>query len=186
MSKDDEREEIARVAFDDFLEAVMPADLEVVLTSVASDEPIEVPEACKADVILLPFRDSDPSKNVTLHSIDAFDICKILRQDSNVNAEVLDETVEVLVQESFQPLLPAIWLSAQAIISNPELLTVLLNVLSNYIYDAAKKASIFKGRTKLNIYVQREDGSSIHVSFEGPADRLDDVKSTIRAAAKVK
>ena len=67
-------------------------------------------------------------------------------------------------------------------VQNPELVSIALNVLSNYISD------YFKGHkepnVKLNIVVQKSEIEYTNFMYEGPKDGLKEIEKVIKSLKK--
>jgi hypothetical protein len=79
---------------------------------------------------------------------------------------------------------PTLWISAILLSSNPQIISVALNVISAYLYD------VFKGResentAKLTVFVEKtKSKTSKRISYKGPVSGLDDLKRAINTACE--
>jgi hypothetical protein len=77
--------------------------------------------------------------------------------------------------------LPAIFISLSVITENPHLISVSLNILSNYIYDSLKGA-IGKKTAHVEFHIEsKEKGKVKKIDYKGDAGGLKDLGKIIKA-----
>jgi len=88
----------------------------------------------------------------------------------------------VLEQRSIDWFGPTLLFTTAALTQNPELVSVALNVLSNYISD------YFKGQRapniKINIVIQKSKTEYTNFMYEGPKDGLTEIEKVIEKLKK--
>ena len=81
---------------------------------------------------------------------------------------------------------PVIWIGTALWSSNPEAVSVAMNVISAYVYD------VFKGRehetvAKLTVFVEnKKKGSATRITYRGPVSGLAELKSAVIKACEKK
>jgi len=81
------------------------------------------------------------------------DLSKIFKQ-GNVDISVLGIDTELYrSRKSADVYLPAIFISLSLIVENPAIISISLNLLSNYIYDFCK-SSLKEKTAKVNLYIE--------------------------------
>jgi hypothetical protein len=77
--------------------------------------------------------------------------------------------------------LPAIFFSLSTIAENPTVVSVLLNVLSNYIYDALK-GTIGRKKAHVEFHVEmKEKGKVKKINYKGDVEGLEGLEKVIMA-----
>jgi hypothetical protein len=77
--------------------------------------------------------------------------------------------------------LPALFFSFSVISENPHLISVSLNILSNYIYDSLK-GTIGKKTTHVEFHIEsKEKGKVKKIDYKGDAEGLKDLEKVIKA-----
>lgn len=77
--------------------------------------------------------------------------------------------------------LPAIFISLSVIAENPTVISVSINVLSNYVYDALK-GTIGKKKAHVEFYIEtKEKGKVKKLNYKGDAEGLKDLEKVIKA-----
>lgn len=77
--------------------------------------------------------------------------------------------------------LPAIFISLSVITENPHLISVSLNILSNYIYDSFK-GTIGKKTAHVEFHIEtKEKGKVKKIDYKGDAEGLKDLEKIIKA-----
>lgn len=109
----------------------------------------------------------------------------ILRANNIAYVEVFDDSnqppyVQQYASEWFGPTL---FISAGLLSNDPNTLSVILGLISSYLYD------LFKGGDKgnkasLNVVFQQADGSCKQVHYSGPPDGLREVAEVVRELGK--
>lgn len=124
--------------------------------------------------------DAEQSENfVFTESI--LDLDKIFKQD-NIDVSVLGTNAELYrCRKSVDIYLPAIFFSLAIIAQNPAIVSVSLNVLSNYVYDLCR-GSIEKGTAKVDLYIEtKEKGVLKKISYSGSPEGLKNLDKIIKA-----
>jgi hypothetical protein len=78
---------------------------------------------------------------------------------------------------------PIIFVSATVWNNNPELVSVALNIVSSYIYDAFKGVNGTR-TAKLSVVVEDPNGKSTRIDYEGPPEAVKDLAKVVREAKK--
>jgi hypothetical protein len=110
-------------------------------------------------------------------------IAKLL-QENGISARQADVSGQVLFRDerSFTWLGPVLFVSAAAYAENPNIVSVALGVIANYLTD------IFRGQTsttraKLEILTEMSPGKTYRkVSYDGPVEGLRDLPKVVQAA----
>jgi hypothetical protein len=84
-----------------------------------------------------------------------------------------------LQQYSFEWFGPTLFVSAGLLSQDPNVLSVTLGVITNYLYD------LFKGnkedRTSLDVILEQADGSCKQIHYRGPADGLSEIAEIVKS-----
>ena len=81
-------------------------------------------------------------------------------------------------------IVPALYLSASFLSENSTLVSVALNVISSYVYEAMKHVGIGR-EVKLEIVIEtRKNETYKRISYEGPVEGLETLPASIREACK--
>jgi len=100
----------------------------------------------------------------------------------SINIEFTKQPNIVLEQRSIEWFGPTLLFTTAALTQNPELVSIALNILSNYISD------YFKGHkepnVKLNIVVQKSKTEYTNFMYEGPKDGLIEIEKVIESLKK--
>ncbi len=137
------------------------------------------------EIAFLPYPAGEQDNVRLIQSDDALDLAKLLRVDYQIVVALPNASSGQLIQQSGGVSLPELLISAQLILANPNILSIVLNVLSNYIYDGMKKVSVFQRETKLRIYVPHPNGRATVVEFEGNATGLAEVTEILHEVAQL-
>ncbi|WP_146177874.1 hypothetical protein [Achromobacter mucicolens] len=89
-----------------------------------------------------------------------------------------DDQPPYLQQYSFEWFGPTLFVSAGLLSQNPNILSVTLGVITNYLYDLFKGSK--EGKASLDIIFERADGSCKQIYYSGPADGLSEVAEIIK------
>ncbi|WP_163120952.1 hypothetical protein [Acinetobacter portensis] len=130
-----------------------------------------------SDLMILPELIED-EQNIYVASTVSF--YKFAKKFININ--YVKEPNIVLEQRSIEWFGPTLLFTTAALAQNPELVSIALNVLSNYISD------YFKGHkepnVKLNIIVQKSKTEYSNFMYEGPKDGLIEIEKVIESLKK--
>jgi hypothetical protein len=104
----------------------------------------------------------------------------ILRKHNIDLAEIFDDNNQppYIQQYSFEWFGPTILISASFIIQNPNTLSVVLGLITNYLYDLFKGSK--NGAASFNLIYQRSDGSCKEIRYSGPPDGLNKIHDIIK------
>lgn len=172
---------LATEAIEAYFEDISGSEPSATATFKEVEAPVD-PAFALAEILVLPTKVYERDQELTLRTADGVELAKIIRVDTPWNAIALGKSERLLAQQSFQVSLPDIWVSANLILSNPSAVGILLNIISSFIYDGIRKVSIFSGRTKLNLYVGRPNGTTVLIEYEGSSEGLQKVEDAIKAA----
>ena len=110
------------------------------------------------------------------------DLSKIFLQDNSISIPVLGQDTELYrTRKSADIYLPAIFFGLSQITENSTIVSVSLNVLSNYVYDLCKGAST-KKTAHVDLYVEtKEKGKVRKLSYKGSIEGLKELDKIIKA-----
>jgi hypothetical protein len=116
---------------------------------------------------------------------EAATIRKLLRQADIPVKDILskEKRPPYVKNKSNDWVSPIIFVSATVWNNNPKLVSVALNIVSSYIYDAFKGAT--GSRTaKISVVVEDPNGKSTRIDYEGPSEAVKDLAKLVREAKK--
>ncbi|NHV29379.1 hypothetical protein [Burkholderia sp. D-99] len=104
----------------------------------------------------------------------------LLKANNIAYAEIFDEDDQppYLQQYSFEWFGPTLFVSAGLLSQDPNVLSVALGVITNYLYDLFKGTN--EGKASLDVVVQHADGSCKSVRYSGPPDGLSKVAEIVK------
>ncbi|MBN3569212.1 hypothetical protein SB461_32205 [Burkholderia cenocepacia] len=108
------------------------------------------------------------------------DTVRTLLKANNIDyAEIFgeDDQPPYLQQYGFEWFGPTLFISAGLLSQDPNVLSVTLGVVTNYLYDLFKGAK--EGKASLDVVVQLADGSCKSVHYSGPPDGLGKVAKIV-------
>lgn len=76
---------------------------------------------------------------------------------------------------------PTILITSSVIIQNPHLITITLNVISNYLTDFFKGVPNNQTNAKLSIVVKNKSGDYKKIKYNGHKDELKELPKIIKA-----
>ncbi|WP_334135842.1 hypothetical protein [Acinetobacter schindleri] len=130
-----------------------------------------------SDLMILPELTEDKQNIYASSTVSFF---KFARKFININ--YVKKPDIVLEQRSIDWFGPTLLFTIAALTQNPELVSVALNVLSNYISD------YFKGQRapniKINIVIQKSKTEYTNFMYEGPQDGLTEIEKVIEKLKK--
>lgn len=109
------------------------------------------------------------------------DLNKLFSQD-NLDITILGANTELYrTRKNADIYLPAFFFSLSLITENPLIVSISLNVLSNYVYDLCK-GSFGKKTAKIDLYIEtKEKGKIKKISYSGDSKGLKDLEKIIKA-----
>jgi hypothetical protein len=140
-----------------------------------------------ADVTLLPLNfDSASSIGDLRHASETSTIRKLLIQENLPFRDLVErgQRPPYIKNKSSDLILPTLYFSAILLSQNPLLVSIALNVISNYVYDCFRGRGV--GHTvKLHIVVEdAKEGKYRQIAYEGPEKGLSMLPNAIREAIK--
>lgn len=138
-------------------------------------------------ITLLPLNFASATSTAELrHASLTSTIRKLLLQGGIPLDDIVDrgQRPPYIKNESSDLILPILYLSASFISDNPALVTVALNVISNYLYESLRHIGI--GRTvRFEVVVEKKKNEVYkHITYEGSDHGLKELIDVIREAVK--
>jgi|SRR5690242_11811168 len=126
--------------------------------------------------------DTANAKSDFIFTDSMLDLSKIFLQDNSIVIPALGQDTELYrSRKSADIYLPAIFFGLSQITENQTILSVSLNVLSNYIYDLCKGTS-GKKTAHVDLYIEtKEKGKVKKLSYKGSINGLKDLDKVIKA-----
>jgi hypothetical protein len=122
------------------------------------------------------------SKSELIHESNALTIRVLLRQNG-INETKLEEKGErfpCIQEKAFgEWIAPAIFISADLLQKNPIIVSIITNIISEYLADLLKGIPINSRKVKLSIVLETKNGNYKKVEYEGPPDKLKDLPKII-------
>jgi len=115
------------------------------------------------------------------HESSAITIRKLLREQG-IDAEVAegDAGRSDIQENAFELILPVIFVGAACATANPHVYTILINVLSSYIYDFFQGIQDDK-KVRASFVVRKANGQLTKIRYSGPPEQFKDIKDIIEA-----
>lgn len=112
--------------------------------------------------------------------VESDTIRTILRMHSINFTEIFDDDNQppYIQQYSFEWFGPTLLISASFIIQNPNTLSIVLGLITNYLYDLFKGSK--NGSASFSLIYQRADGSCKEIRYSGPPDGLNKIHEIIK------
>jgi hypothetical protein len=109
------------------------------------------------------------------------DLKKIFHQENDISIETLGQDTELYrSRKSSDIYLPAMFLGLSLISENSTLVSVSLNVLSNYVYDFCK-GTVGNKTAHIDLYIEtKEKGKIKKISYKGNVEGLKDLEKIIK------
>ena len=130
-----------------------------------------------SDLMILPELTEDEQNIYASSTVSFFKFARKF-----INIQYVKQPNIILEQRSIEWFGPTLLFRTAALVQNPELVSIALNVLSNYISD------YFKGHkepnVKLNIVVQKSEIEYTNFMYEGPKDGLKEIEKVIKSLKK--
>lgn len=104
----------------------------------------------------------------------------LLRENKISYVEIFDDDNQppYVQQYNFEWFGPTIFISAGLLSQNPNVLSVILGLITNYLYD------LFKGDkhspASLDVIFQKADGSCKEIHYSGPSDGLSEIAEVVK------
>jgi hypothetical protein len=126
--------------------------------------------------------DSANAKDEFVFTDTMLDLSKIFLQDKNISIPALGQDTELYrSRKSADIFLPAIFFGLSQLNENSTIVSVSLNVLSNYVYDLCKGTSIQK-TAHVDLYVEtKEKGKVKKLCYKGSVEGLKELERVIKA-----
>ena len=140
-----------------------------------------------SDLTLLPLNfDSAPSVGDLRHASETSTIRKLLIQDHVPIRDLVERSQRppYIKNKSADLILPTLYFSALSLSQNPLLVSIVLNIVSNYVYDCFRGRGA--GRT-VKLHIVAEDakkGKYRQISYEGTEEGLSTLADSILEAIK--
>lgn len=135
-------------------------------------------------ISLLPrnFKDAT-SKTELIHEGTTATIRKLFAQNDikETQLEKDGEKYPQVVEHAFEWVGPTILITSSVIIQNPHLITITLNVISNYLTDFFKGIPNNQTNAKLSIVVKNKSGNYKKIKYNGHKDGLKELPKIIKA-----
>lgn len=125
--------------------------------------------------------DSANSDKDFIFTEDFIELNKIFNQN-NIDFSVLGSDNELYrCRKSENIYLPAIFISISAILENPTLISISLNLISDYLYDLCKGSSK-KKNVNIDFYIEtKEKGKTKKISYKGDVEGFSKLEKIIKA-----
>ncbi|RAR63813.1 hypothetical protein C7401_10570 [Paraburkholderia unamae] len=79
---------------------------------------------------------------------------------------------------SFEWFGPSLFVTAGLLSTDPNLLSVTLGIITNYLYDVFKGAK--HGKATLDVIFQKKDGSCKKIHYSGPPEGLGNIAEIVK------
>lgn len=89
-----------------------------------------------------------------------------------------DNQPPYLQQYGFEWFGPTLFISTGLILQSPNILSVTLGLITNYLYDLFK--GVKDGKASLNVIFQKADGSCKEIRYSGPPEGLSSVADIVK------
>lgn len=128
-----------------------------------------------------------PSNLATATSIDDLrqqvesDTVRTLLRENKIHyVDIFDEDDQppYLQQYGYEWFGPTLFVSAGLLSQNPNILSVTLGLITNYLYDLFKGSK--DGKASLDVIFQQADGSCKQIHYSGPAGGLSEVSEIVK------
>lgn len=134
-------------------------------------------------IALLPRNfDTALSKEELIHESTTPTVRVLWRQNgiTETPLEQPEEIIPSIVEKAFEWVGPTIFISAMLLSQNPHLVTVALNVISNYLTEWFRGIPRDSRKAKLSIIIETKSELYKKIEYEGPPDGLKDLPEVIR------
>lgn len=129
-----------------------------------------------------------PSNLATATSIDDLrqqvesDTVRTLLRENKIHyVDIFEEDNQppYLQQYGYEWFGPTLFVSAGLLSQNPNILSVTLGLITNYLYDLFKGSK--DGKASLDVIFQQADGSCKQIHYRGPAGGLSEVSEIVKS-----
>ena len=122
------------------------------------------------------------SKEELIHESTTPTVRVLWRQNSITETplEQPEEKFPLAAEHSFEWIGPTIFISAMLLSQNQHLVTIALNIISNYLSEWFRGIPRDNRKTKLSIVIETKNGLYKKIEYEGPPDGLKDLLEVIR------
>lgn len=146
--------------------------------------------ASDSGVILLPLNfDSAASITELRHAATTSTVKKLLLQSGVPLHDLLERSQRppYIKNKSADWVFPTIFISTSLMANNPTATSIVLNVVSSYIYEMLRHAPGRDRTAKLSVVVEQQNGKGRtykSINYEGPATELKTLEDSIREVLK--
>ena len=122
------------------------------------------------------------SKEELIHESTTPTVRVLWRQNgiTETPLEQPEEKFPFVSEHAFEWIGPTIFISAMLLSQNPHLMTIALNVISNYLTEWFRGIPRDSRKVKLRIITETKSGLYKKIEYEGPPDGLKDLPEVIR------
>ena len=134
-------------------------------------------------IALLPRNfDTALSKEELIHESTTPTVRVLWRQNgiTETPLEQPGEKFPFVAEKAFEWVGPTIFISAMLLSQNPHLVTIALNVISNYLTEWFRGIPRDRRKAKLRIIIETKSGCYKKIEYEGPPDELKVLPQVIR------
>lgn len=112
-------------------------------------------------------------------NVESDTVRTLLKANKVPYVEIFDEGSQpaYLQQYSFEWYGPTLFVTAGLLIQDPNILSVTLGIITNYLYDLFKGSK--DGTASLDVIYQQADGSSKKIQYKGPASGLSEIAGIV-------
>jgi len=121
------------------------------------------------------------TKEELIHAPTTPTVRKLWRQNNiqETPIEKSEEKIPCSAEKAFEWIGPTIFVSSLLLSQNPHLITIALNVISNYLTGWFKGIPYNERKAKLIIVEETRSGDYKEVKYEGPPDGLDELLNKV-------
>jgi len=122
------------------------------------------------------------SKEELIHERTAPDVRTLWRQNgiTETPLEQPGEKFPFVFEHAFEWIAPTIFISSALLSQNPHLMTIALNVISNYLTEWFRGIPRDSRKVKLRIITETKSGLYEEIEYEGPPNGLKDLPGVIK------
>lgn len=146
-------------------------------------------DTTSAELLVLPWYSAQENKaqGKAVYPESTSTILKLLQEKSIGITLAEGQLPDVILEDrhSIEWFGPIIFFSATVLANNPEIVTITLNIISNYLSNILFGDKVSKGEpiAKLEIVIKNEKGTK-KIKYDGPVSGLSGIKDTIKALEK--